>query len=207
MNKLFIDTDPGIDDALAILMAHEHADVVGLGIAAGNVGLQHTVGNALKLVETIGADTPVFPGCAVPLVHAAGNAAFVHGFDGFGDTGYQPSARRAADEAAAMALLRLSHEERGKLVLVAIAPLTNLALALRLDPALPQRVAKLVIMDGAVTGRGNTDRVPVEFNIGFDPEAAHAVFSCWPNITLVDWEATMRHGIEFERIERWLGAD
>ena len=204
--KLLIDTDPGVDDALAILMAHAHADVLGLSIAAGNVGIAHTVANALKLVEIVGADTPVFAGCATPLVLPAEDAAFVHGIDGFGDTGYTPSARRAEDEVAALAILRLSHAYAGKLVLVAIAPLTNVALALKLDPTLPQRVAKLVIMGGAVTGRGNTHRVPAEFNIGFDPEAAHVVFSSFPQFTLVDWEATMRHGIAFERMQAWLDA-
>jgi len=205
--KLLIDTDPGIDDALAILMAHEHADVVGLGITAGNVGIEHTVANALKLVETIGAGTPVFPGCAAPLVKPLEDAGFVHGRDGFGDAGYFPSSRAAEAEHAGHALLRLSHEHAGNLVVVAIAPLTNLELALQIDPTLPQRVAKLVIMGGAVTGRGNTHRVPAEFNIGFDPEGAHVVFSSWPQFTLVDWEATMRHGIEFERMQHWLDAD
>jgi purine nucleosidase len=206
--KLLIDTDPGVDDALAILMAHEHADVVGLCIAAGNVGLEHTVGNALKLVETIGAATPVFPGCPTPLVLPAEDAAFVHGQDGFGDCGYLPAARQAEAEHAALAILRLSHRHAGELVLVAIAPLTNLALALRLDPTLPQRVAKLVVMGGAVTLRGNMpNRLGVEFNIGFDPEAAHVVFSGWPQLTLVDWEATVRHGIGFERLRTWLAAD
>jgi purine nucleosidase len=205
--KLLIDTDPGVDDALAILMAHAHADVVALSIAAGNVGLVHTVANALKLVEIIGADTPVFAGCPAPLVRPADDAAFVHGLDGFGDTGCLPAARTAAAEHAVQALLRLSHEHAGELVMIAIAPLTNLALALRLDPTLPQRVAKLVIMGGAVTGRGNTARVPAEFNIVFDPEAAHIVFSSWPHFTLVDWEATLRHGVEFERMQPWLDAD
>jgi purine nucleosidase len=203
---ILIDTDPGVDDALAILMAHRHADVVGLTIAAGNVGLAHTTANALKLVETIGAATPVFPGCATPLVHAAEDAAFVHGLDGFGDTGYAPSARRAESESAVQAILRLSREHAGKLVIVAMAPLTNLALALRLDPELPSRVARLVVMGGAVTGRGNTT-VSAEFNIGFDPEAAHIVFSAWPQIELVDWELTVRHGIGFDNIARWVGAD
>ena len=205
--ELLIDTDPGVDDALAILMAHEHADVLGLSIAMGNVGLEHTVRNALKLVETIGASTPVFAGCAAPLVLPAEDAAFVHGADGFGDTGYTPSSRNADSEHAALAILRLSHAHAGSLVLVAIAPLTNLALALKLDPTLPQRVAKLVIMGGAVTGHGNTRRVPAEFNIGFDPEAAHVVFSAWAQVTLVDWEVTMRHGIAFERMQDWLAAD
>jgi len=204
--KLLIDTDPGVDDALAILMAHRHADVLGLSVAAGNVGLRHTVANALKLVDTIGAATPVFAGCATPLVRAAEDAAFVHGLDGFGDTAYVPSARRAEREHAAQAILRLSHEHAGQLVFVAMAPLTNLALALRLDPGLPQRVARLVIMGGAVTGRGNTS-ASAEFNVGFDPEAAHIVFSAWPRIELIDWELVSRHGIAFDVVERWLAAD
>jgi purine nucleosidase len=205
--RLLIDTDPGVDDALAILMAHAHADVLGLTIAAGNVGLAHTVGNALKLVDMLSASTPVFAGHERPLVQPAEDAAFVHGRDGFGDTGYLASARRAENEEAAAAIVRLARAHAGELTLVALAPLTNLALALKLDPALPQRVARLVIMGGAVTGRGNTQRVPAEFNIGFDPEAAHVVFSAWPRFTLVDWELTLRHGIAFERVERWLAVD
>jgi purine nucleosidase len=202
--KILIDTDPGVDDALAIMLAHARADVVALTIAAGNVGLTHTVSNALKLIDVIGANTPVFAGCANPLVLPAADAAFVHGKDGFGDTDYTPSARTANDEIAAQAILRLSHEHAGELVIACIAPLTNLSLALKMDPTLPQRVAKLVIMGGAVTGRGNTHLVPAEFNIGFDPEAAHVVFSTWPQFTLVDWELTMRHGIEFAMLDRWL---
>ncbi|MGH8042037.1 MAG: nucleoside hydrolase, partial [Rudaea sp.] len=193
-------------DALAILMAHRHANVVGLSIAAGNVGLANTTANALKLLEVIGAQTPVFAGCPTPLVRMAADAAFVHGADGFGDIGYAPAARRAEREPAAQAILRMSHEHAGQLVIVAMAPLTNLALALRLDPHLPARVARLVVMGGAVTGRGNTTAT-VEFNIGFDPEAAHIVFSAWPRIELVDWELTTRHGIAFDTIERWLAAD
>lgn len=203
---LLIDTDPGVDDALALLMAHSRADVAALTIAAGNVGLVHTVSNALKLMETIGAGTPVHPGCATPLVRAADDAAFVHGRDGFGDTAYLPSTRTAEAEHAALALLRLSHVHSGRLIVVALGPLTNLALALRLDPLLPQRIARLVVMGGAVTGRGNTS-VSAEFNLGFDPEAAHIVFSSWPKFDLVDWEATLRHGLDFADVERWLRAD
>lgn len=204
MNTFLIDTDPGVDDALAILMAHRHARVAGLSIAAGNVGLHHTVANALKLVETIGATAPVFAGCPVPLVLPAEDAAFVHGADGFGDTGCLPARRGVADEHAVEAILRLSREHAGELVLVALAPLTNLALALRLDPMLPSRVRRLVVMGGAVTGHGNTQLVPAEFNIGFDPEAAHVVFSGWPEFDLVDWEACVRHAMAFDWFDRTL---
>ncbi|HEY0180657.1 MAG TPA: nucleoside hydrolase, partial [Dokdonella sp.] len=167
--------------------------------------LAHTVANALKLVELIDAPTPVFAGCAVPLVRPAEGAAFVHGADGFGDTGRPPPSRRRDGAHAADALRRFAHERPGA-TLVALAPLTNLALALRLDPELPSRFGRLVVMAGAATGRGNTQRVPAEFNAGFDPEAAHVVFSSWPEFDLVDWEACVRHAIGFERFDRLVEA-
>ena len=205
--QLLIDTDPGVDDALAILMAHAHADIAGLSIAAGNVGLCHTVRNARTLVDLLGADTPVFAGCATPLVRAPSeDAAFVHGQDGFGDVGFPETKALQTDESAALALLRLTRERPGELTLVALAPLTNLALALRLDPTLPERVARLVVMGGAVTGHGNTGNVPAEFNIGFDPEAAHVVFEAFPQFDLVDWEATLRHAFDEVQFDSWLQA-
>ncbi len=205
--QLLIDTDPGVDDALAILMAHAHADIAGLSIAAGNVGLGHTARNARTLVDLLGTAVPVFAGCASPLVRAPEeDAAFVHGMDGFGDVGFPEPAAPLADEAAALALLRLTRERPGELTLVALAPLTNLALALRLDPSLPQRVKRLVVMGGAVTGHGNTGKVPAEFNIGFDPEAAHVVFEAFPSFELVDWEATLRHAFDDAEFDAWLAA-
>jgi purine nucleosidase len=204
---LLIDTDPGVDDALAILMAHAHAEVAGLSVAAGNVGLAYTVRNACTLVDLLGAPTPVFTGCPSPLVRAPEeDAAFVHGSDGFGDVGFAEPRAAASDEHAALALLRLTRERPGELTLVALGPLTNLALALRLDPSLPQRVARLVVMGGAVTGQGNTGKVPAEFNIGFDPEAAHVVFEAFPQFDLVDWEATLRHAFDDAEFDRWLAA-
>ena len=118
---LLIDTDPGVDDALALLMAFNDTrhEIVGLTIAAGNVGLQHTVRNALKLCEVVGADVPVFAGCAAPLLHPARDAAYVHGLDGFGDIGYPAAQRSAEAEHAALAILRLSHAHAGRLLLVA----------------------------------------------------------------------------------------
>jgi purine nucleosidase len=205
--QLLIDTDPGVDDALAILMAHAHADIAGLSIAAGNVGLDHTVRNARVLLDLLDSTAPVFAGCATPLVRAADeDAAFVHGTDGFGDVGFPEPKAPLSAESAALALLRLTRERPGELTLVALAPLTNLALALRLDPSLPERVARLVVMGGAVTGHGNTGNVPAEFNVGFDPEAAHVVFEAFPSFDLVDWEATLRHALDDAEFDRWLAA-
>ena len=205
---LLIDTDPGVDDALALLMAFNDPRhrVVGLTIAAGNVGLEHTVANALKLCEVANVDVPVFAGCAAPLLHPARDAAYVHGRDGFGDTGYAKASKQAEAEHAALAILRLSHEHAGRLLLVALGPLTNIALALKLDPTLPSRVARFVVMGGSVTAHGNITPA-AEFNIAFDPEAAHIVFEAFPHIDLADWEATIAHGFAHDEIERWLQAD
>ncbi|MEO5811176.1 MAG: nucleoside hydrolase [Rhodanobacter sp.] len=205
--QLLIDTDPGVDDALAILMAHAGADIAGLSIAAGNVGLRHTLRNARVLVDLLGAQVPIFAGCATPLVREQPeDAAFVHGHDGFGDVGFPEPVVVPAEESAALALLRLTRERPGALTLVALAPLTNLALALRLDPTLPERVARLVIMGGAVTAHGNTSNLPAEFNIGFDPEAAHIVFASFPQFDLVDWEASLRHAFDTSVFDAWLQA-
>ena len=210
MNKipLLIDTDPGVDDALALLMAFNDPrhEVVGLTIAAGNVGLKHTVANALKLCEVAGIEAPVFAGCPGPLLHPAPDAGYVHGEDGFGDVGYEPAQRAAEREHAAQAILRLSHEHAGKLLLVALGPLTNVALALKLDPTLPERVARIVVMGGAVTGHGNITPA-AEFNVYFDPEAAHIVFEAFPQIDLADWEGTIAHGLLHDHVVEWLAAD
>jgi len=206
---LLIDTDPGVDDALALLMAFadERHEVIGLTVAAGNVGLEYTVRNALKLCEVAGrGDVPVFAGTPDPLVYPAEDAAHVHGRDGFGDVDLPHAARQAETEHAALAILRLSHEYAGELLLVALGPLTNIALALKLDPTLPQRVKRFLVMGGAINGHGNITPV-AEFNIAFDPEAAHIVFTSFPHIEVADWEATIAHGMLHRSVETWLAAD
>lgn len=209
---LLIDTDPGVDDALALLMAFDapRHEVVALTIAAGNVGLAHTVANALKLCDVAGVDIPVFAGCDAPLLHAAPDASYVHGRDGFGDIGYAPAAKRAEAEHAALAIVRLSHVHAGRLVVCMLGPLTNLAVALKLDPTLPQRIGRMVVMGGAVTGQGNTTPT-AEFNIGFDPEAAWVVFEAFAAagkvVEVADWEAVIRHGFLHTDVEAWLRAD
>jgi len=206
---LLIDTDPGVDDALALMMAFAAPshEVVGLTITAGNVGLPHTLRNALTLCEVAGrAEIPVFPGCTQPLLHPAPDAAEVHGRDGFGDLGLPAPTHQAQHEHAAQAIIRLSHQYAGRLQIVALGPLGNLALALRLDPTLPQRIARLVVMGGSVSGRGNITAT-AEFNVYFDPEAAQIVLQSFPVLDLADWDATLAHGLAYSRVEQWLSAD
>lgn len=213
MERIIIDTDPGVDDAQAILMAAAHptSKIEAILAVAGNVGLEHTVRNALTLTEVVGLDIPVYAGCNQPLLHFQEDAAFAHGNDGLGDVGLVPQRRQVETEHAVAALIRMANESLGELTVAAIGPLTNIALALKLDPALPHKLKRLVVMGGAVTGQGNTSSVSAEFNIYFDPEAAHIVFSAWEEagllIDLIDWEATMRHGYPEKVVNRWLEID
>jgi purine nucleosidase len=213
VERIIIDTDPGVDDAQAILMAAAHPTIKIEAIlaVAGNVGLEHTLRNALTLTEIIGQDIPVYSGCAQPLVHFQEDAAFAHGNDGLGDVGLVPQRREAETEHAVTALIRMANESPGELTVAAIGPLTNIAVALKLDPTLPHKLKRLVVMGGAVTGHGNTSSVTAEFNIYFDPEAAHIVFTAWEEagllIDVIDWEATMRHGYPLEIVELWIALD
>jgi len=213
VERIIIDTDPGVDDAQAILMAAAHptSKIEAILTVAGNVGLEHTLRNALTLTEVVGQDIPVYPGCDQPLLRFQEDAALAHGDDGLGDAGFVPQRHQAETEHAVTALLRMVNESPKQLTLAAIGPLTNIAVALKIDPALPHKLKRLVVMGGAVTGHGNTSSVTAEFNIYFDPEAAHIVFTAWEEagllIDVVDWEATMRHGYPKEVLNRWLAMD
>jgi len=173
MIRLVIDTDPGVDDALAIMaaFAHPKALVEAITTVAGNVSLERTTANACTILDVLEQNVPVYAGCNCPLVGDAVDAGHIHGEDGLGDSGYPPSARQVADEHAVNALIRLANEWPGELTLVAIGPLTNVALATRLDPMLPQKYARLVVMGGSIRGVGNVTTA-AEFNVYADPEAA-----------------------------------
>ena len=205
MKRLIIDTDPGVDDAHAILLTLAHPDVQVEAITTvnGNVNIDLTTSNALKILDAAGKDIPVYRGCDRPLVNRHVHAAYVHGEDGLGDCNIPSSKRPVQSEHAVHALVRLANENLGELTLVAIGPLTNLAVALSLDPDLPQKFKRLVIMGGAIYGRGNTETVTSEFNIHTDPEAAHIVFSAWPMLTLLSWETTLAHAFTRDVLDRF----
>ena len=205
---LIIDTDPGVDDALAIMVALAAPKVTlhALTIVHGNVGIEQTTENALKLLEQLGeSSVAVYRGAGTPLVEEAPeNAAHVHGLDGLGDADLPlPKSLTVESEHAVQALIRMLNEEPGKYTVAAIGPLTNIALALSMDPDLPSKAAKLMIMGGAVTGNGNVSNGAAEFNIFSDPEAAHVVFSRWPRFDLCDWEATVAHEFPTALVDGW----
>jgi purine nucleosidase len=201
MKRLIIDTDAGVDDALAILMAFGQKDVQieALTTVSGNVGVDKTTANVLKILDVVGRDVPVYPGCPQPLASPIYNAAAIHGADGLGDAGIPVSKRKPEKKHAALALIDLANRYPGEISLAAIGPLTNLAAAVTLDPELPQKFADLTIMGGAIYARGNTN-VTAEFNIYADAEAAWVIFNRWPRVRVLSWETTMQYPFSGDQV-------
>ena len=205
MKQLVIDCDPGIDDAAAIMMAYAHPEITikAITTVSGNVSVSQTTVNALKILDLINAKSiPVFVGASSPLLGSSNDASFFHGMDGLGDLNLPKSDRTAENDSACLALINLAKEKPGKLSLIAVGPLTNLALALRIEPDLPSYYKELVIMGGAYLGKGNTDNFPCEFNVFSDPEAAAVVFEKWPMLTMVSWETTLNHSLPYTFVEQ-----
>lgn len=203
IKRLIIDTDPGVDDAHAILLAFSHPAiwVEAITTVAGNVSLDQTTRNALTVLEILGKNVPVYAGCADSLVQSPAQRAISHGKDGLGDVNFPPPHRSPEREHAALAILRLTRQSPGEYTIVAIGPLTNLALATRLDPDLPQRVHRLVILGGVTSGRGNAWLPAAEFNFYVDPEAAYVVLENWNNLLLVPWETAEKHRLNHATLE------
>lgn len=193
--RVIIDTDPGIDDAMAILAAFNSPDiqVIGLTSIYGNVPTRMATSNAVFLCELAGRpDVPVAQGALRSLRGAAKEriADFVHGADGFGNTGQQPPLGGALlGECAAEFIVRMSRLYPGELVVLALGALTNLALAFHLDAGLPDRLARVVVLGGAFRVSGNVNPA-AEANMFGDPDAANVVFGRAPNCWVVGLDVT-----------------
>ena len=199
---LILDCDTGIDDALALFYGAAHgAEYVACTVTHGNVPVDVGTRNTLTILDTLGLDTvPVFAGAARPLAQPLMTAEYVHGKDGLGDTALTPSARVAGD-LAAVEIVRLARERPGELTLLAVGPLTNIALALMLEPRLPELVRRVVVMGGAVGVPGNASELG-EANVWHDPEAAALVVDAPWDVLFVGLEITMRTALPKAAIER-----
>lgn len=200
---LLVDTDCGVDDAAALHLALRSSavSVAAVTTVFGNVPLEQAVFNAGLILDTCGANVPFYRGAAAPLCGQALSAAEVHGPDGLGGitAGLKTSPRAPEPGPAALALVRLAreHASRSPVTLVALGPLTNLALALRLDPDFPRRVARLYIMGGTSAARGNTTG-SAEFNFMSDPEAAAVVLAAgFKEVWVLPWETAVEYPIPF----------
>lgn len=207
---VYVDCDTGVDDALALayLVARPEVDLLGVGSVSGNIDAATAARNTLDLLALLDrADVPVAVGAHDPLVGLyRGGAAHVHGDNGIGGVVLPEAATQPIAESAAELLVRLATENPGRLRVLAVGPLTNLALALRLERRLPELVAELTIMGGAALVPGNVTPV-AEANIHNDAEAAAEVFDAsWP-ILLTPLDVTMEHVLTERHRQQILAID
>ncbi len=204
--RVVLDTDPGIDDSLAILLAaaSPEVDLAAVGVTGGNCVLADGVRNALGVLELAGRpDIPVCAGCPDPLIRPLFTAAETHGDAGLGYARLpEPAARPSAEHAVDM-IIREILAAPGEVTLVAVAPLTNVALALRKDPRIAGAVREVIVMGGALRADGNTTTL-AEFNFYVDPHAAHIVLHSGMPITLLPWDITKEVLLTQEHIDRLL---
>lgn len=201
---IWIDTDPGFDDLATIVLAAARPEVelLGLGVVAGNAALPHTLDNTLRIASALGLKCPLYAGCDGPLVGSTQTAENVLGAGALGTVGRTlPSTTRRPDPGhAALELIRAAKAHQGQLTLVAIGPLTNIAIALRLEPALPALLNEIVLMGGS-TDRGN-HTAAAEFNIYADPEAAAVVFGSGAKIRMFGLNLTRQVLLKPEHIQQ-----
>ena len=204
MPRIILDTDPGIDDALALFLALASPEVQleAITTVSGNVSVEYTTRNALALLELAGrTEIPVARGCSSPLLSAPVEAAEVHGENGLGGVILPEPQQQPLEQHAVDVIIEKVLAEPGEITLVAVGPLTNLALALRREPRLAQAVREVVIMGGALLVPGNITPC-AEFNIYVDPHAAHVVLHAgWP-IRLVTLDTTTRTLLTRELVEQ-----
>ena len=192
MINIIFDTDPGVDDAFALLYALNHPNINVLGITTvfGNVPVETSTKNALILSEMAHKGTIVYQGANKPLERKVTNyPSFIHGHDGLGDTNHPQSKFNASKLDAAQFIINEINENSGNINLVAVGPLTNIANAIKQDPSIANKVNSLLIMGGSWLAGGNITPV-AEANIYNDPEAAEIVFKSGLPIIMVGLDVT-----------------
>ncbi|XP_055785938.1 inosine-uridine preferring nucleoside hydrolase-like isoform X2 [Salvelinus fontinalis] len=210
--KLVLDVDTGVDDAQAIMMAlaAPNVEVLGITCVSGNTSLENSCRNTLRVLKVCQRlEIPVFSGAAEPLMGHPLSAGSFHGQDGLGDAPDPdaPGLELLQTEGAVEAIIRLVNENPGEVCLVAMAPLTNLAIAVKIDPTLPQKLKGLFIMGGNTDSRGNTT-VCGEFNFAADPEAAYIVLNRFFCPTYIaTWEFCCENKLPWSFCDNWLAQD
>jgi purine nucleosidase len=191
---LIIDTDPGKDDAVAILLAlaaPEAFDIRLMSAAAGNVGLAHTAANILRLCDAAGrTDIPVHAGCPRPILQSLEMVPHIHGNDGLGGAKLPPPVSTVSELHAVPAIIEAIRTSPDGVSVACIAPLTNLALALVMAPDIVERIREIVVMGGSFTTGNITPYA--SFNIYSDPHAARIVFGCGAPITMIGLDVTRK---------------
>lgn len=190
--KIILDCDPGHDDAVAILLAgkHEAIDLLGITVVAGNQTLEKTVCNALRVTQWLGLDVPVYGGCGRPMVREKVIAGDIHGESGLDGPVFPPLDRAAQDMHAVEFMVRTLMASDGDITVVTTGPMTNLAMALRMEPRIAEKIRRIVLMGGSYQNGNVTPAA--EFNIFADAEAAHVCFTCGCPVTMVGLDVTRK---------------
>jgi inosine-uridine nucleoside N-ribohydrolase len=201
MTRIILDTDPGHDDAIALLLALASPELKILGITtvSGNQTLEKTTANALKILEFVErTDVPVHAGAPRPLVREQWAAAYVHGESGL-DGPELPDPETEPRKGHAIDFIAAQVEEHDGVVLVPVGPLTNIGLLLAKYPGIESRIARVVLMGGAIA-EGNVTPA-AEFNVWADPEAAHRVFTSGIDVTMVGLDVTHKALLLPEKVD------
>lgn len=188
--KIIIDCDPGHDDAIAILLAagNKNIDLIGITTVAGNAELEKTTLNALKVCEIAGIqDVPVLRGNSQPLIRKRETAPDIHGDSGMDGPILPEPTKTVEDEHAVDFIIRKVMESAGDITLVPVGPLTNIAMAMRREPAILSKIQEIVIMGGGTFGNWTP---AAEFNIFVDADAAKVVFESGVPITMMGLDLT-----------------
>lgn len=196
MKKVILDCDPGHDDAIAMLLATraDNIDLIGVTTVAGNSELHHTVNNALRVLNYADVyDIPVYAGCSKPMMRDLYRltGAVIHGEDGLGGPEIPAPTQKPEEKHAVDYLVDTLMESEEQITLVAVGPLTNIAMAMIKEPRIKDKIDKLIIMGGAIIEPGNITSA-AEFNIYVDPEAAKVVFNSGVEIYLNTLDVTMK---------------
>ncbi len=202
-HRIILDTDPGVDDAIAILLAARSPElkVEAITPVAGNVPLDFTLPNALKLLELAGrTDIPVAAGACAPLVRNLITAKSVHGENGLGGVELPEPKLQPVKETASELIRRVVRANPGEISIVGIGPLTNVATALRSDPALAPMIKSIIVMGGSLSGGNITPAA--EFNFYVDPEAARIVFDSGVPLTMVGLDVTRKALVRQEHLRQ-----
>ena len=193
VQRIIIDTDPGVDDALAIFLALRSPElkVEAITAVAGNVPLDLTLPNALRLVEIAGrAEVPVAAGTSRPLVRRLVTAHDFHGDNGLAGVEFPSPKIRPSAESAGDLIRRIVRSSPGEISIVAVGPLTNIAAVLRADPGISPMIRRIILMGGSFSGGNVTPSA--EFNMYVDPEAAQLVFGAGVPLTMVGLDVTRK---------------
>ncbi|MBR1759311.1 MAG: nucleoside hydrolase [Lachnospiraceae bacterium] len=202
-SKLILDCDVGHDDAIALMVAAKNPalELLGVTAVAGNQVLEKTLPNTLHVCQHLGLETPVYGGMHGPLVRDQITAGDIHGESGLDGPVFEPlSWKKAEDENAVLYLIRTLMASDGDITLVPVAPLTNIAMAMLLEPRIKEKIKEIVLMGGAI-GLGNATPA-AEFNILADPEAAHVVFTSGVPIVMMGLDLTNQALADLHIIER-----